>query len=376
MRICALLAFLAACGGTRLHPKTPYGIQRAPLTVPLSEEVETNVEITFPDHGKGPHPTVMLIHGSGPQDMDATLPREGYEPTRLFAEIADTLTGRGFAVVRYNKRHVSGPGKFDLPAFITDQSTFTFRDDAARVLDAVKAHPRVHKEKLFVYGWSEGSTVAAALAADRPDLAGVIVQGPVGMPYRELFRGWLTDSMVPYLQRFAQNDTLDGYTLGAALHSAASQPALMTSSMLAISFSRGSQVVTVSPLIDLDKDGQLSIPDEVVPRIDDLVDLAFSPLGNFVAYNDGVTLEPVQVLLKDSSVPLLVLQGNQDAHTPPVNADRIESALTKHPDITVARFAELGHTLGLASDPIDDVGRPIRTVALDVLTAWLALHAK
>lgn len=375
MRLCALL-FLTACGGTRLDPRTPYGISRSPMQVALTDDLSTAVELTFPDKGKGPHPTVLLIHGAGPQDMDATLPRQGSEPTRLFADIAETLTARGFAVARYHKRHVTGPGTFDLPAFIGDQSTLTFRDDAAKVLTAIEAHPRVDGEKLFVYGWSEGSTVAAALTESHPDLAGVILQGPVGMPYREIVRSWFVDITVPYLERFSSGGVLDGQALGAALHSAACQPAVLTASMLAISSSRGAEVVQVSPLVDLDRDGRLDLEEELKPKIDTLVELAFSPLGNFISYNEGNSLPPVPELLEGGTVPVLILQGLNDAHTPPVNTDRIQAALVRHPDLTVQRFEGLGHTLGPASHPIDDLGRPIRTEPLDRLTDWLVAHSK
>ncbi len=364
----------------KLDPRQPYAVERESLTVELQsdEDLSTAAELTFPAVGDGPHPTVVLLHGSGPQDMNATL--EGpVGTTYLFRDLADVLSARGFAVVRYDKRHVRGPKDFDLPKFFGDQSTFTFRDDAARVIDAVADHPRVDADRIFVYGWSEGTVVAAALATERP-LAGVVLQGPVGRPYKELFRGWF-DLAVPYLQRFTRDDALDGAELGLALRSAASQPALIPSRMLAVSYTRNSEVAKPSPLVDVNKDGRISIENELEPKIDDLVDLAFGPIGSFVSYAEGNTLPPVTdqaAALAERQVPILVLQGLEDAHTPPDNADRIEAALSEagHDNTRIVRLEGLGHTLGPANDPIDDLGRPMASEAIDALVSWLVKQAR
>ncbi|MEZ4319307.1 MAG: alpha/beta fold hydrolase [Myxococcota bacterium] len=373
-----LLLVLASCkAGTRLDPAKPYDVMRAPVTVQLTETLATGGEITFPAHGSGPHPTVLLLHGSGPQDMDATL--EGPAgTTELFADLAEALSARGFAVIRYHKRHVTGPNQFDLPAFFGDQSTFTYEEDAAAVLDALADHPRVDPDRMFVYGWSEGSVVATALAKDRPNLAGVVLQGPVGKPWKALFRGWF-DLSVPYLKRFSpRDDQLDGVELGVALRSAASLPVLMTSKMLVVSYSRTSDEALPSPLVDTNRDGEIDIETELKPRIDDLVKLAFGPIGAFLSYADGNTLPPVPDQLDGVTVPFLVLQGLQDAHTPPDNADLIEAKLAslQHPDYEIVRLEGVGHTLGRANDPVDDLGRPMVPAAVEIIVDWLAAHAK
>ena len=54
--------------------------------------------LTVPE-GRGPFPAVVLISGSGPQDRDETL--FGHRP---FAVLADHLSRRGIAVLRYDDR--------------------------------------------------------------------------------------------------------------------------------------------------------------------------------------------------------------------------------------------------------------------------------
>ena len=58
---------------------------------------------------EGPFPGVLLIPGSGAADMDEYLPPElaGVENgSRPFWQIANYLSERGFAVLRYDKRGV------------------------------------------------------------------------------------------------------------------------------------------------------------------------------------------------------------------------------------------------------------------------------
>jgi len=376
--ILLLALLLTSCKATpRLNPHIPYEVLRESVDIPLTEQLGTIGEITFPDAGSGPHPTVLLLHDGGPQDMDATLDGPA-GTTRLFADLSTALSARGFAVIRYNKRHVSGPQKFDLPKFYTDQSTQVFRDDAAQVLDTLAQHPRVDADRIFVYGWSEGSVVAAALATERPTLAGVIVQGPIGEPYRELLAGWF-DLAVPYLERFTRDDRIDGIELGLALRSAASEPVLLASKMLAVSYTRHSEVAAPSPMVDINRDGRIDISKELRPRIPDLIDLAFSPVGSLQSYSEDAMLPTVtEQAPKLTGIPVLVLQGLNDAQTPPSNTDRIADALiiAQHPDFEIARFRGLGHTLGRAPDPLDDFGRPMAPEAVETIARWLAAHAK
>ncbi len=93
------------------------------------------------------------------------------------------------------------------------------------MLRAAEADRHVDAHRVFLYGWSEGSTVAAALAASHPELAGVAFQlagvafqGPVDEPWRDVFTypGRPAHGSIP--ARFAVDDTWGPVGLKHAFH--------------------------------------------------------------------------------------------------------------------------------------------------------------
>ena len=81
------------------------------LVIDLGNGVKTNAQLTLPAVGKGPFPGVLLIHGTGPADKNETLGlvhKNGPTPDQPLLQIAQYLSERGFAVLRYDKRGVGG----------------------------------------------------------------------------------------------------------------------------------------------------------------------------------------------------------------------------------------------------------------------------
>src|SRR5690606_9452321 len=143
--------------------------------------------LTLPPAGETLRGGVLLLHGATPADMDFTVfSFDGRVKSHILKDIAEHLSAQGFAVLRYNKRHVHGPGQFD-PAY-GRLSLADLLEDAEQALDALLARPELGDKPVFVYGWSEGSLLAGALAASRDDIAGLILQGAVAEPATDLFR--------------------------------------------------------------------------------------------------------------------------------------------------------------------------------------------
>jgi pimeloyl-ACP methyl ester carboxylesterase len=322
-------------------------------------------------HGAGPYPVVLLIHGNGPHDMDATM-RGPDGTTKLFAQIADVLAARGFAVVRYHKRFVKGAGRFDA-RFWSEQSTFVFTEDAGKVLDAAFALPACDRQRVFLYGWSEGTAVAAALAAARSDIDGLVLQGVVGLPYREMVRSWILDVGLPYATD--ENGQVTAASLQAALRGAGGLVAKLGASFFTDAGARMTGRIEVSALLDVDGDGVLDPEREIRPASEAMLDFAFGPQGNVHVYAEGRTVPPVGDQAEQlHELPLLILQGENDASTPLRSAHAVGRAWRDagSPDATVWAFSGLGHTLGPAASLVDDCGRAPAEATLAPVAGWLA----
>src|ERR1051325_12084905 len=84
-------------------------IKQRNLVIDLGNGVKTNAQLTYPAVGKGPYPGVLLIHGSGANDKNGTLGfvhKNGPKPPTPYWQIAQYLSERGFAILRYDKRGV------------------------------------------------------------------------------------------------------------------------------------------------------------------------------------------------------------------------------------------------------------------------------
>ena len=76
------------------------------LVIDLGNGVNTNAQLTYPALGEGPFPGVLLIPGSGIADKNETLGlvhKSGPNPPTPLLQIAQYLSERGFAVLRYDK---------------------------------------------------------------------------------------------------------------------------------------------------------------------------------------------------------------------------------------------------------------------------------
>jgi pimeloyl-ACP methyl ester carboxylesterase len=124
----------------------------------------------------GPHPAVLLITGSGPQDRDEFV--AGHRP---FLVLADHLTRAGIAVLRADDRGIGkSTGDFK------DATTADFADDALAGVEFLKTRREVDATRIGLVGHSEGGLVAPMVAAKSTDVAFVVLMAGVGVPADEL----------------------------------------------------------------------------------------------------------------------------------------------------------------------------------------------
>jgi len=112
------------------------------------------------------YPIVVLVHGSGPSDMDETV-----GPNKPFKDLAAGLAAKGIASIRYVKRTMVHANEF-VGAFTVKQETI---DDAVAAVALATATPGVDKKQIYLLGHSLGGMLAPRIAALSPQLKGIIL---------------------------------------------------------------------------------------------------------------------------------------------------------------------------------------------------------
>jgi fermentation-respiration switch protein FrsA (DUF1100 family) len=146
------------------EPKGPRPYQEREVSFASRQEGVTLAgTLTLPS-GTGPHPAALLVSGSGPQNRDEEV--FGHRP---FLVLADALTRRGIAVLRFDDRGVGGSGGDPRQATSED-----FALDAEGGVDFLAAQPQVARGRIGIIGHSEGGLIAP-LVATRSDRVGFLV---------------------------------------------------------------------------------------------------------------------------------------------------------------------------------------------------------
>lgn len=353
-----LLILVAAFAAGTARAET---VRRVPLTLDLAG-FASKAELTLPPAGETVQGGVLLLHGATPADMDFTVRSFGGEvKSHILGDIAEHLSANGFAVLRYNKRHVSGPMQVDMAAYrALDLSDLL--DDAGTALDALAARREVSGKPLFIYGWSEGSLLAGALAASRDGIAGLILQGAVADPAAKLFRDQVANVTADFVERLTGTDELDVAGARRVFTSGAGMLVKMYAGM-ALDPAAGFANPRINTRLDSNGDGAISLRDELAPLMA-MRGAAYLPERE--GFPVRPLLEQVDVL---QALPVLILHGANDANVPVDNGRRLAEALGDN--ASYIEYPQLGHSLGRADTIAQDDFLPIERQPLEDMTAWL-----
>ncbi|MFB5189811.1 alpha/beta hydrolase family protein [Alicyclobacillus fastidiosus] len=126
--------------------------------------------LTIPNHLDHLLPAVVLVHGSGPSDMD-----EKIGNNYPFKDLAEGLSERGIAVLRYNKRtFVYGKEMAKDSGLSVKEETI---EDAVLASALLRSDSRIDPSKIFIIGHSLGGMLAPRIDAEGGDFAGLIIMG-------------------------------------------------------------------------------------------------------------------------------------------------------------------------------------------------------
>ena len=160
-------------------PKQPYPYRAEDVTYQNEAAgIKLAGTLTLPT-GDKPAPAVILVSGSGPQDRNETV--VGHRP---FLVLADYLTRRGIAVLRFDDRGVGGSEGDTLTATTPDVA-----GDVRAGIVYLKLRREIDPSRIGLIGHSEGGLVAPLVASDSQDVAFVVLLAGTGVPGDEiLFR--------------------------------------------------------------------------------------------------------------------------------------------------------------------------------------------
>jgi hypothetical protein len=129
--------------------------------------------------GRGPFPGVLLVQGSGPQDMDETV-----GANKPFKDLAWGLASRGIVVLRYSKRTLVYGAEMQkiTPLFTVRDETI---EDAQAAADLLIRSPEVESDRIYLIGHSLGGMLAPRIAAGDSQISGIVILAGPARPIEQ-----------------------------------------------------------------------------------------------------------------------------------------------------------------------------------------------
>jgi uncharacterized protein len=153
------------------NPVKPYPYLEEEVIFPNAKAgVSLAGTLTIPP-GSGTFPAAVLICGSGPHDRDESL--AGHRP---FLVLADFLTRKGVAVLRYDKR---GNGKSN--GNYAEATSEDFAADVSAAIAYLKTRKEIDGLKIGLIGHSEGGILAPMVAAHSSDVRWIVLLAGPGV---------------------------------------------------------------------------------------------------------------------------------------------------------------------------------------------------
>ncbi|MEP6619011.1 MAG: alpha/beta fold hydrolase [bacterium] len=302
--------------------------------------------LTIPD-GAGPFPAVVLISGSGPQDRDETI--FGHRP---FAVLADYLTRRGIAVLRYDDRGFA-KSRGDFAA----ATSADFATDANAAVRFLLARNDVDHTNIGFVGHSEGGMVGpiAAVANDRVAFV-VMLAGP----------GTRTDHLLMSQRR------LMGLSQGQTPEQLDRAEPLLNELMRAVRVAPDSASAVARIRERLTPDAMAKLGGTSAEREIIVSQFSSAWMRYFLNYEPSAILSRLRV-------PVLAVNGTVDQQVPAVeNLAAIRVALAKNHAATVRELPGLNHFFQTARTgalgEYDGIAETFAPSAMEVVGDWILQH--
>lgn len=302
----------------------------------------------------GRHPVVVLISGSGPQDRDETLMEH-----KPFLVLADYLTRRGVAVLRYDDRGTAAStGRFGVA------TTEDFARDASAAVEFLRNHPRINAKEIGLAGHSEGGLVAPMVTGLRDDIAFVVLLAATGVD-----GATVSVNQTETMLRAAGTDEAE--IKRALILSRASGEAALRAGSGADFMARMEPTIqeVVSTLPEADRAAATEALRRAVGTSAQRMESEW--MRFFLAYDPRPALRKI-------SAPVLAVSGSKDVQVvPELNEPEIRKALAEggNPDYEIVRLDGLNHMFQMSGtgsmDEYATIQETFNPGALKVIGDWI-----
>jgi uncharacterized protein len=374
------------------------------LVIDLGNGLKTNAQFTYPAIGgvNGTFPGVLLITGSGAEDMNETggyiridnKTGEKIYPSTPFFQIAEYLSERGFATLRYDKRGI-GTNHTILDSNVWGNLTINdIEQDANKALAVLTQQPEVDNSKITVLGHSEGTLIAPRVAIDNPDkVKNIVLMAAVALNGSEMLDFQTVSLPLLYAKEVLDKDHNGSLSVQEASKDVTFQRIIggNLSLILTQNLANGTKIQKTE--YNPNNDTYINIENELKPALIEKAKSFFSPSASTVSESSGkctnlegcplyessfLALEPnLSTITKvPSNTSIVILNGENDTQAPVQGAFLLQQKLTEinHPDHIIITYPDLGHEFYPSSQWQTSQG-PIQEYVLADLYSWLEAHS-
>jgi uncharacterized protein len=345
-------------------------VKHRDLIIDLGNGIQTNAQLTIPAVGNGPFPGVLLVHGSGPVDMNEMLSPD----SKPFWQIAQYLSERGFAVLRYDKRGVGANSQI-IDYNVWGNLTFDdLKNDAEIALGVLTQQPEVDPSKITLVGHSEGTIIVPRIVIDQEEnktnstttIENIVLMASVAQNVVDLLHFQLVDVRLAYA-----NQVLDrNHTGSFSIHEAIINDPIFGEPLAALFGNNATGSLNIDKQVKPFLEGQY----ENITSADIRAKCSFQGACP-IWLNSHDVLEPNLSIVSNipNSTSVLILHGQNDSQAPIQQSFLLEQRLTEvnHPDHTLITYPDLGHVFSSSSPWFTEFG-PMEQKVLSDLHRWLS----
>jgi pimeloyl-ACP methyl ester carboxylesterase len=332
------------------EPKKPYPYTEEEVTFKNESagDIKFSGTLTLPKDVSNP-PVVILISGSGPQDRNEEL--LGHKP---FLVLADHLTRKGIAVLRYDDRGTAkSEGDF------STATSFDFANDVEAAMKYLQTRTDVDTNKIGLVGHSEGGLIAPIVAARNSKVAFCVLLAGPGV-----------DGIEVLLTQGKRAAELENYP---AEDIATSQKASRKIYKICANYKGEESKKEIRAIFDdlkaniTSARGKAELTETAIKQ---QIQTFTAPwMRTFLGYDPQTSLVKV-------NCPVLAVNGEKDFQVlPKLNLDGIKKGLQHNKDVTIKEFKDLNHLFQTsetgAFSEYASIEETFAPVALNFISDWI-----